>query len=211
MRDTCAGDGVCGWPRGRWTVTAGPAGHGPVAACGTAARAAAFSVSQPSAGQVRGWIPLTTRDPTDPPPARRQSAGVAVGETSLQRSPPIPTTITWPTGGALTAAVPRVPAGKETPAFTVAPLPAPLLLAAAGAARARMAAPATSAPPKVTRTRSTVSRARRWRCPVRGWVTAGAGPAARRRQVQMFWLAVLGAKVEAGCGVVRGPALAVLP
>ena len=35
--------------------------------------------------------------------------------------------------------------------------------------------------------------------------------AGRPRQVQMFSLAVLGAKLEAGCGVVRGPALAVLP
>ena len=191
-------------------MTAGATGHGPVAACGTAARAPAFSVSQPSAGQVPGWIPLTTRDPTDPSPARRQSAGVTVGETSLQRSPPIPTTITWPVGGALTVAVQLVAAGREAPAFNVAPLSAPLLLAAAGAARARMAAPAASAPPAVTRTRSTVSRARRSRCPF----AEGAGPAggaAGRRQVQMFSLAVLGTKLEAGGGVVRGPALAVLP
>src|SRR2546430_3763695 len=157
--------GAPGWPRDGWTVTVGATGHGPVAACGTVARAPAFSVSQPSAGQVRGWIPLTTRDPTDPSPARRQSAGVTVGETSLQRSPPIPTTITWPAGGALTVAVQLVPAGREAPAFTVAPLLAPLLLAAAGVARARMAAPAARAPPTGTRTRSTVSRARRSRYP----------------------------------------------
>ena len=32
-----------------------------------------------------------------------------------------------------------------------------------------------------------------------------------RCQVQMFWLAVLGAKVEVGCGLVPGPVWAVLP
>ena len=46
--------------------------------------------------------------------------------------------------------------------------------------------------------------------PVRGGRLAG-GRAAGRRQVQMFSLAVLGTKLEAGGGVVRGPALAVLP
>ena len=95
MEGIRAGGGAPWGPRDGWTMTAGTAGQGPAAACGTAARAAAFSVSQPSAGQVRGWIPLTTRDPTDPWPARRQRAGVVVGETSLQRSPPIPTRTTW--------------------------------------------------------------------------------------------------------------------
>src|SRR5262249_56036572 len=90
---TRAGEGGA---RDGWTVTGGSAGQGPSAACGAAARAAAFSVSHPSAGQVRGSIPLTTRDPGDPSPARRQSAGVAVDETSLHRSPPIPPTTTRP-------------------------------------------------------------------------------------------------------------------
>jgi hypothetical protein len=114
-------------------------------------------------------------------------------------------------GGALTVAVRLMPAGGEAPAFTVAPLSAPLLLAAAGAARARMAAPAASAPPTVTRTRSTVSRARRSRCPFAEGAGRRRAGAVGRRQVQMFSLAVLGTKLEAGCGVVRGPALAVLP
>ena len=55
------------------------------------------------------------------------------------------------------------------------------------------------------------SQARRSRCPVRGWAPSSGEQAAGRRQVQMLSLAVLGAKLEAGCGVVRGPALAVLP
>src|SRR4249920_3717440 len=120
MEGTRAGGGAPWGPRDGWTVTAGTAGQGPAAACGTAARAAAFSVSQPSAGQVRGWIPLTTRDPTDPWPATRQRAGVVVGETSLQRSPPIPTRTTWlaadPRGlVASLASVARLAAGARRP------------------------------------------------------------------------------------------------
>jgi len=42
-------------------------------------------------------------------------------------------------------------------------------------------------------------------------ITSGMGLEGATRQVQMFSLAVLGAKLEAGCGFVRGPALAVLP
>src|SRR5215475_825950 len=96
---TRAGKGAPGGARDGWTVTGGSAGHGPTAACGAAARAAAFSESHPLAGQVRGPIPLTTRDPGEPSPARRQSAGVAEDETSLQRSPPIPTRATSPVAG----------------------------------------------------------------------------------------------------------------
>src|SRR5690348_10965843 len=100
---------------------------------------------------------------------------------------------------------PRVAAWAAPVAWVVS---APLATAAAGAARARMAAPATSAPPTVTRTRSTVARAGG-----HGARSRMGAPQRRagRRQVQMFSLAVRGAKLEAGCGVVRGPALAVLP
>ena len=108
-----------------------------------------------------------------------------------------------------------LPASGGAPPVSAWAAPAPwvasalLATAAAGAARARMAAPATSAPPKVTCTRVngsqgpavTVPRSRM------GALQRRVG----RRQVQMFSLAVLGAKLEAGCGVVRGPALAVLP
>jgi hypothetical protein len=54
---------------------------------------------------------------------------------------------------------------------------------------------------------SAARRPGRWRA----LAPTGGGPLTRRHQVQMLSLAVLGAKVEAGCGVVRGPALAVLP
>jgi hypothetical protein len=69
-----------------------------------AARAPEFSVSQASAGQVTGLIVVVTSDPTAPVSASRQIAGVAAADTSVQRNPSIPITITGrPDPGAVPA------------------------------------------------------------------------------------------------------------
>ena len=105
MDGTSAGTGLPS-PRadpgaaGRAVVTRG-SGHGPEPSCGTVARAPAFSVSQPSAGQVRDAIVCTTSEPTEPRPASRHSAGVPAGDTSVQRRPGIPTRTTGWDGGAV--------------------------------------------------------------------------------------------------------------
>src|ERR1700734_3182498 len=75
-------------------ATAGIGAHAPEAGRSAAARAPAFSVSQPSAGQVPVVTPLTRSEPTEPARARRHSAGVPVADTSVQRRPGIPISTT---------------------------------------------------------------------------------------------------------------------
>src|SRR6266571_3363790 len=80
-------------------TTAGSGGHGAPGLAGgdagrPAARAAEFSVSQPSAGQDRVRTAETTSDPTDPALASRQSTGAFRALTSLHRSPGMPISTT---------------------------------------------------------------------------------------------------------------------
>src|SRR5579875_635474 len=143
-----AGAGVppeAGWP---W-VTAGSAGHCPGCVCAMVALVPAFSVSQPSPGQVTLEIVCTTRLPTDPAPASLHSVGVAGADTSLQRRPAMPTTTT---GGS--AAVPPAFAGGVAPLageFWICTVPEDPWLAAAGVAGAT-AAPVAAAATAATAT-----------------------------------------------------------
>src|ERR1700728_1171638 len=89
----CAGTGTGPEARRSW-VTEGSAGHCPACTWCRVALVPEFSVSQPSPAQVTVEIVCTTRLPTDPAPASRHSAGVADADTSLQRSPGMPTSTT---------------------------------------------------------------------------------------------------------------------
>ncbi len=92
MAATVAGPGTPARPAPG--VTAGSAGHGPSPVCGTWARSPPLRVSHASAGHVCGLTAKATSDPADPAWAVRHSAGVADADTSVQRSPEIPTMTT---------------------------------------------------------------------------------------------------------------------
>src|SRR5580693_705179 len=98
------------------TMTRG-CGHGPAPLCGTAARAPEFSVSQPSAGQVRDSIVCTTSEPTEPSSASRQSTGVTAADTSVQRRPGMPTRTTG-RGGEAAGVAAAIAAGPADQAAT---------------------------------------------------------------------------------------------
>src|SRR5579859_1445275 len=123
-------------------TTDGSPGHRPEAGRGAIARAPALSVSHPSAGQVSAWTACTTRFPSDPAPASRQSAGVAVADMSLHNSPGIPTKTTG-----CPAARSRTGAAALT---GVAPCPGPASAAVTPATPS--SAPATRLPQSPTLT-----------------------------------------------------------
>ena len=97
---------------------------------GAAARAPALSISQPSAGQLSGPIPVTDREPTEPCRASRQSAGVAAAETSAQRRPGTPTSTTCRTGPAATVLAGRTWPAAAVPALSTVAQIAPALASA---------------------------------------------------------------------------------
>ena len=107
-------------------VTTGTAGHKPPLPRGACARSPPFSVSHASAGHVRGPTAKSTSDPGEPARATAHNAGVADAETSLQRSPEIPTMTTC----AETAAA-------GWPAARAGPEPTPLRTATRAAPTAR--------------------------------------------------------------------------
>ena len=145
---------------------------------GAAARAPELSVSQPSAGQLTGWIPVTERDPTEPCRASRHSTGVAAADTSVQRRPGTPISTTCRTAAVCGAA------------------PAPGALITTATASAARADPAASALARIGCTRSTVSSGR-----APAGRSGGAAAPARGQLAQMFWLAVRDEKLGDGVGV----------
>src|SRR5271155_208482 len=89
-----------------------------------AARSPEFRGRHASSGQVTVWTVVVTSEPTEPAAANRQIAGVAEGETSLQRRPARPTTITGRPAGCTVAARSSPLAGAPGVASSTATRPA---------------------------------------------------------------------------------------